>query len=296
MDWLYSLFVEHSALQAVVVLSLISAIGLGLGKIHICGISLGVTFVFFAGIIAGHFGLSIDPQMLNYAESFGLVIFVYALGLQVGPGFFSSFRKGGVELNMLALGVVLIGTLMTVLGSYGLGISLPNMVGILCGSTTNTPALGAAQQTLKQMGLESSTPALGCAVAYPLGVVGVILAILAIRKVLAHKEDLELKEKDDVNKPYIAAFQVHNPAIFNKSIKEIGGLNYPKFVISRLWRDGNVSIPTSEKVIKEGDRLLVITSEKYTAALTVLFGEQEHTDWNKEDIDWNAIDLSLIHI
>ena len=110
------------------------------------------------------------------------------------------------------------------------------MVGILCGATTNTPALGAAQQTLKQMGLESSTPALGCAVAYPLGVVGVILAVLAIRKALVRKEDLELKEKDDANKTYIAAFQVHNPAIFNKSIKEIGGLNYPKFVISRLWR------------------------------------------------------------
>ena len=294
MDWLYSLFVEHSALQAVVVLSLISAIGLGLGKVHVCGISLGVTFVFFAGILAGHFGLSIDPQMLNYAESFGLVIFVYALGLQVGPGFFSSFRKGGVQLNMLALGVVLIGTLMTVLGSYGLNISLPDMVGILCGATTNTPALGAAQQTLKQMGLESSTPALGCAVAYPLGVVGVILAVLAIRKVLVRKEDLELKEKDDANKTYIAAFQVHNPAIFNKSIKEIGGLNYPKFVISRLWRDGNVSIPTSEKIIKEGDRLLVVTSEKYAPALTVLFGEQEHTDWNKEDIDWNASDSHLI--
>ena len=294
MDWLYSLFVEHSALQAVVVLSLISAIGLGLGKVHVCGISLGVTFVFFAGILAGHFGLSIDPQMLNYAESFGLVIFVYALGLQVGPGFFSSFRKGGVQLNMLALGVVLIGTLMTVLGSYGLNISLPDMVGILCGATTNTPALGAAQQTLKQMGLESSTPALGCAVAYPLGVVGVILAVLAIRKALVRKEDLELKEKDDANKTYIAAFQVHNPAIFNKSIKEIGGLNYPKFVISRLWRDGNVSIPTSEKIIKEGDRLLVVTSEKYAPALTVLFGEQEHTDWNKEDIDWNAIDSQLI--
>lgn len=294
LDWLYSLFVEHSALQAVVVLSLISAIGLGLGKIHICGISLGVTFVFFAGIIAGHFGLSIDPQMLNYAESFGLVIFVYALGLQVGPGFFSSFRTGGVQLNMLAVGVVLIGTVMTVLGSYGLGVSLPDMVGILCGATTNTPALGAAQQTLKQMGIEANTPALGCAVAYPLGVVGVILGILLIRKMLVRKEDLEVKEKDDVNKPYIVAFQVHNPAIFNMSIKDIAQLSYPKFVISRLWRDGNVSIPTSEKVIKEGDRLLVITSEKSAPALTVLFGEQENTDWNKEDIDWNAIDSQLV--
>lgn len=295
MDWLYSLFVEHSALQAVIVLSLISAIGLGLGKVRICGISLGVTFVFFTGILSGHFGLSIDPQMLNYAESFGLVLFVYALGLQVGPGFFSSFRQGGVQLNLLAIGVVLVGTLLAVLGSYACGISLPDMVGILCGATTNTPALGAAQQTLKQLGLETSTPALGCAVTYPLGVVGVILAILLMRKLMVRKEDLEVKEKENENKTYIAAFQVHNPAIFNMSIKEIGALkNYPKFVISRLWRDGNVSIPTSDKVIKEGDRLLVITSEKNAPALTVLFGEQEHTDWNKEDIDWNAIDSQLI--
>ena len=294
MEWLYSLFIEHSALQAVVVLSLISAIGLGLGKIHVCGISLGVTFVFFAGILAGHFGLSIDPQMLNYAESFGLIIFVYALGLQVGPGFFSSFRKGGVTLNMLAIVVVILGTFLTVVCSYTTGVSLPNMVGILCGATTNTPALGAAQQTLKQMGLESSTPALGCAVAYPLGVIGVILAVLFIRKLLVRREDLEVKEKDDANKTYIAAFQVHNPAIFNKSIKDIAHMSYPKFVISRLWRDGNVSIPTSEKIIKEGDRLLVVTSEKDALALTVLFGEQENTDWNKEDIDWNAIDSQLI--
>ncbi|MFK2659857.1 putative transporter [Bacteroides fragilis] len=294
MEWLYSLFIEHSALQAVVVLSLISAIGLGLGKIHVCGISLGVTFVFFAGILAGHFGLSIDPQMLNYAESFGLIIFVYALGLQVGPGFFSSFRKGGVTLNMLAIAVVILGTFLAVVCSYTTGVSLPNMVGILCGATTNTPALGAAQQTLKQMGLESSTPALGCAVAYPLGVIGVILAVLLIRKLLVRREDLEVQEKDDANKTYIAAFQVHNPAIFNKSIKDIAHMSYPKFVISRLWRDGNVSIPTSEKIIKEGDRLLVVTSEKDAWALTVLFGEQENTDWNKEDIDWNAIDSQLI--
>ena len=294
MEWLYSLFIEHSALQAVVVLSLISAIGLGLGKIHVCGISLGVTFVFFAGILAGHFGLSIDPQILNYAESFGLIIFVYALGLQVGPGFFSSFRKGGVTLNMLAIAVVILGTFLAVVCSYTTGVSLPNMVGILCGATTNTPALGAAQQTLKQMGLESSTPALGCAVAYPLGVIGVILAVLLIRKLLVRREDLEVQEKDDANKTYIAAFQVHNPAIFNKSIKDIAHMSYPKFVISRLWRDGNVSIPTSEKIIKEGDRLLVVTSEKDALALTVLFGEQENTDWNKEDIDWNAIDSQLI--
>ena len=122
MEWLYNLFLEHSALQAVVVLSLISAIGLGLGRVHFWGVSLGVTFVFFAGILAGHFGLSVDPQMLNYAESFGLVIFVYSLGLHVGPGFFSSVRNGGVTLNMLALAVVLLGTLLTVVASYATGV------------------------------------------------------------------------------------------------------------------------------------------------------------------------------
>ena len=294
MHWLYSLFVEHTALQALAVLSLISAIGLGLGKVRILGVSLGVTFVFFAGILAGHLGLAIDPQMLTYAESFGLVVFVYALGLQVGPGFFSSFRSGGMRLNMLAIAVVLVGTLMALLCSWGLDISLPDMVGILCGATTNTPALGAAQQTLKQLGMDAAPPALGCAVTYPLGVVGVILAILLMRKLLARKEDLQEKEAENVNKPYIAAFQVHNPAIFDKSIKEIGGLHYAKFVISRLWRDGKVTIPTSDTIIREGDRLLVLSPEKDAPALTVLFGEQEHTDWNKEDIDWNAIDSQLI--
>ena len=294
MEWLSSLFLEHSALQAVVIISLISAIGLGLGKVKIFGITLGVTFVFFAGILAGHLGLSVDSQMLNYAESFGLVIFVYALGLQVGPGFFASFRKEGVTLNMLAVAVVLLGTALCITATVFTGISLPDAVGILCGATTNTPALGAAQQTLKQLGMESNTPALGCAVAYPLGVIGVILAVLLIRKLLVRKEDLVLNQKDETNKTYIAAFQVHNPAIFNKSIKDIAQLSYPKFVISRLWRDGNVSIPTSEKIIKEGDRLLVVTAEKDVLALTVLFGQQESTDWNKEDIDWNAIDRQLV--
>ena len=294
MDWLHSLLIEHSALQAVIVLSLISAIGLGLGKIRVMGVSLGVTFVFFVGILAGHWGLSIDPQMLNYAESFGLVIFVYALGLQVGPGFFSSFRSGGMQLNMLAAGVVLVGTLLALLGSTLLPIPLPEMVGILCGATTNTPALGAAQQTLKQMGLEAGMPALGCAVTYPLGVVGVILAMMVIRRLFVRDEDLKVEEKEKANQPYIAAFHVHNPAIFNKSIREIAELSYTKFVISRLWRDGKVSIPTSEMVIREGDRLLVVTSERYAPSLTVLFGEQEHTDWNQKDIDWNAIDSQLV--
>lgn len=294
MEWLYDLFFNHSALQAVVILSVIIACGLGLGKIHICGISLGVTFVFFMGILAGHLGFSIDPQMLTYAESFGLVLFVYELGLQVGPGFFSSFQKGGYRLNLLGLGVILLGTIMAVALSKATSISLPDMVGILCGATTNTPALGAAQQTLKQLGEPTSGAALSCAVTYPLGVVGVILAIIVVRKFFARPKDLEEPEYDDPNHTYIATFQVHNPAIFNKSIQDIAKMSYPKFVISRIWREGMVSIPTSDKILKENDRLLVITTEKDAPALTILFGEQESRDWNKEDIDWNAIDSQLI--
>ncbi|MCP9612627.1 putative transporter [Coprobacter tertius] len=294
MEWLDSLFFVPSAVQSVVIISLISAIGLSLGKIHIAGISLGVTFVFFIGILAGHLGLAIDPQMLNYAETFGLVIFVYALGLQVGPGFFSLFRKGGISLNLLALGVVFLGTLMTVVFHLTTEVSLPDMVGILCGATTNTPALGAAQQTLKQMGMPANGPALSCAVAYPLGVVGVILAILVVRKIFVSEKDIETPGHDHSNPTFIAEFQVHNPGIYGKSIKEIAHFSNKKFVISRLWRDGNVTIPTSDKILKDGDRLLVITSEKDVDALTALFGEHENKDWNKEDIDWNAIDSQLI--
>ncbi|WP_302788137.1 putative transporter [Phocaeicola coprophilus] len=294
MEWLYNLFFEQSALQAVVILSLITAVGLGLGKIHIFGISLGVTFVFFMGILAGHLGFSIDPQMLTYAESFGLVLFVYALGLQVGPGFFSSFQRGGYRLNLLSLGVIVLGTVMAVLLSRVTTVDLPDMVGILCGATTNTPALGAAQQTLKQLGEPTSGAALSCAVTYPLGVVGVILAILVVKKLFVRPSDMEDHEHDDPNHTYIATFQVHNPAIFDKSIQDIGKSGYPRFVISRVWRDGAVSIPTSDKILKENDRLLVITTEKDVPALTILFGEQENRDWNKEDIDWNAIDSKLI--
>ncbi|NDV59851.1 putative transporter [Bacteroides sp. 519] len=294
MEWLNSILFEHSAIQAIVVLALVCAVGLVLGKIHFLGISLGVSFVFFAGILAGHFGLSIEPEVLTFAESFGLVIFVYALGLQVGPGFFSSFRKDGITLNSLAISVVLLGTFLTVLASFITQISLPDMVGLLCGATTNTPALGAAQQTLKQLGADSNSPALACAVAYPLGVLGVILAIIFIRKVLVDNKSLELKKKEEINRPYIAAFKVRNPAVFDKSIQEIASMGRIKFVISRVWRNGNVFIPTSEKLIREGDQLLVISSEKNLPSLKVLFGEQNTDDWNSEDIDWNAIDSQLV--
>jgi AspT/YidE/YbjL antiporter-like protein len=294
MEWLSSVFIEHSALQAVVVLSIICAVGLALGKVKVLGVSLGVTFVFFAGIVAGHFNISIDSQMLTYAESFGLVLFVYALGLQVGPGFFSSFRRGGMRLNMMALAVVLTGTAFALALVPITGVKLPDMIGVLCGATTNTPALGAAQQTLKQLDLPSSGAALGCAVTYPLGVVGVILALLVMRKLMVNKHNLTTGLNEELHSTYIAAFQIENPAIFGKSIKEVAHLFDHKFVISRLWREGKVTIPTFDKVLNQGDRILVVAQEKDADALTVLFGEKETTNWNADNIDWDAIDSQLI--
>ena len=294
MEWLNGLFFEHSALQAVVIMAIIIAAGLGLGKIRFWGISLGVTCVFFAGILAGHLGFSINPDMLNYAESFGLVLFVYELGLQVGPGFFSSFRQGGIQLNMLGFGVILLGTLMAILISKFGAIPMSDMVGILCGATTNTPALGAAQQTLKQLGEPTTGAALSCAITYPLGVVGVILAMIAVRKLFVRKQDIETAESEGNDQTYIATFKVRNPAIFDKNVKQIAEWSQRKFVISRLWREDKVSIPTSETILQENDRLLITTTDKDAAHLTILFGKQEPEDWNKQGIDWNALDNKLV--
>ena len=294
MEWLNSIFVEHTVVQAVVVTALISAIGLIVGKIKIRGVSLGVTFVFFAGIIAGHIGLSIDAQMLSYAESFGLIIFVYDLGLQVGPGFFGSFRKGGIILNILALAVILLGTLMTLLFHYVTDVSLPDMVGIMCGATTNTPALGAALQTLKQMSVETGNPALGCAITYPLGVMGVILAMIVLKKMLPKYAATSTNSENKNKKTFVAGFEVSNPGIYGKNLREIAQLSISRFVVSRLWRDGRVFIPTSDTILEKGDHLLVITNEIDEEAMKILFGEEENVDWNKNDIDWNAIDSQLM--
>ncbi len=293
MEWLQSVFVEHSAVQAVIVLAVIIAVGLALGKIHVFGVSLGVTWVFFAGILAGHLGLSINSDMLNYAESFGLVLFVYELGLKVGPGFFSSFRKGGVRLNLLGLATVLLGTGVAVSLTYVFRIPMADMVGIISGATTNTPSLGAAQQALSQLGISANGAALSCAVTYPLGVVGVILAIVVVRRFFVRSSDITSDSPDDENQTFIATYLVKNPGVFDKSVKELVKLSNLEFVISRLWRDGEVCIPTSDTVVKDGDRLMVITTDKDVEALTVLFGEHESRDWNTGDIDWNKIDSSL---
>ena len=294
MDWFESLFWEQSALQAVCVISVIIAVGLGLGKLRVCGISLGVTFVFFTGILAGHLGLSMDPEILKYAEDFGLMLFVYELGLKVGPGFFSSFRTGGIKLNMLGLGLVLAGTAVAVALSYLMAIPMTDMVGILSGATTNTPSLGAAQQAISQLGLSTEGAALSCAVTYPLGVVGVILAFVVVRKFVARKSDYEERHQDDSDHTYVAEFRVTNPGIYGRSLREISTFGSVHFVVSRIWHDEDVSIPGPDDVLCEGDRVLVITNEDEVAKLTVLFGEKSERDWNKPDINWDSLDKNLV--
>lgn len=295
MQWISDIFLAHSAIQAVVVLSLLCAAGLALGKVRVLGVSLGVAFVFFLGILAGHLGVSIDADMLQYAQNFGLVLFVYALGLQVGPGFFGSFHKSGLTLNLLALGVVLVGTVLTLLLPL-LGIDLSDAVGIMCGATTNTPALAAAQQTLSQLHHPESGAALGCAVTYPLGVVGVILAFALMRKVLVRPSDhLVDDDEEEADHTYIATYRVRNEGIIGKTVGDLARISPRQFVISRLWRDGKVTIPEAHTVLMRDDRLLVIMRDHDAAeAMQVLFGKQESTDWNTGDIDWNAIDSDLV--
>ncbi|MGL4293111.1 MAG: putative transporter, partial [Bacteroidales bacterium] len=225
------------------------------------------------------------------------ILFVYALGLQVGPSFFASFFKGGIKLNGLAMAVVGLGTAMMLAFYFLTDISLPEMTGIFCGAITNTPALGAAQQTLKQIAQDSTLAqpdlALGCAVTYPLGVVGVILGLIFLRR-FASNELPASADENKSSKTYIAGFQIINPAIYDKTVREVASFIPNKFVISRVWKDGKVIIPTSETILTPNERILVITTEGDVRALTALFGEQVSDDWNKEDIDWNALDSQLI--
>lgn len=284
--------ITPSPIQAVIVICLISALGLGLSKLRFKGISLGVTYVFFFGILAGAVGLQVDSQMLAYAESFGLILFVYTLGLQVGPGFMSTFRKGGTTLNLLALGVVALGTVIALVAGATRLLPLQDMMGVLCGATTNTPALGAAQQTLKQLGLPASGAALSCAVTYAFGMVGVILALLPVKGWLSRHE----KAKDDGNddEAFIASFVVCNPAVFGHTLGQLSGMDEGKFVVSRLWRDGKVILPNAHTVLEQNDRLLVITQARQVDQLTIYFGQRDERNWNTGDVDWNALDSKLI--
>lgn len=294
MDWFTSLFTVHSSIQTVVIISLIIAAGLALGKIRVMGISLGIAFVFFVGIVAGNIGMSIDKVTLDYAETLGLSMFVYCLGLHVGPNFFGSLRHEGMMLNVWSLAVIILGTAFALVLSPLTGISIPVMTGLLCGATTNTPALGAATQALVHAGLPSSDTALATAVTYPLGVVGVIIAMVLIRKFFVKPADLEVKKLSDDNHTYIAQFNAINPAIIGRTIQQIAQMTHVKFIISRIWRGKQVLVPVATTELYVNDKLLVVTNKEDEQAMTLLFGKKENDqDWNKEDIDWNAIDANV---
>ena len=293
MDWLNNLFNIHSSIQTIVVVSLIIAGGLAFGKIKIMGISLGISFVFFVGILAGHMGFSVDSVVLDYVETFGLSMFVYCLGLHVGPNFFGSLRHEGMQQNVWSLIIIITGTLFSLLLIPLTGINLPNMVGILCGATTNTPALGAATQALEHVGLPSGTVALATAVTYPLGVLGVIIAMVVLRKCCVKPEHLTPQSNDNHDHTYIAQFEVVNPAVGHKRIADISHMTHLKFIISRIWRNSQVILPTGDTVLEPNDSLLVVTNREDEPAMEMLFGRRVNKDWNKDAIDWNHIDTQL---
>ncbi len=295
MNWFINIFTEQTFVQAILILSLICAVGLGLGSIKIRGISLGVIFVFFAGILAGHFGLDVNMDMLNIIQNFGLILFIYALGVQVGPGFFSSFKHGGMKFNMLALLLLVVGSVMAIAIHLCTKISIGDTLGLLCGAVTNTPMLGAAQQALLQMNPDdiegANNMAMACAVGYPFGLIGMILCVIFFRMTLG--KNSKKRQDPSSDNTFIAEYHVSNPAIYGKTVQEIRHYADCHFVISRIWKNGKVIIPTSETIIEENEHLLVISSKNDVARVKALFGYKENIDWNKKDIDWNAIDSQL---
>ena len=295
MDWFIDIFTQQTFVQATLVLALICAVGLALGQIKIGGISLGVTFVFFVGIIAGHIGLQVNPDMLNMIQNFGLILFIYALGVQVGPGFFSSFKQGGIKLNLLALILLVAGSAMALIFHWTTGIPLGDMMGLLSGAVTNTPMLGAAQQALLQIEPDNiegaNNMAMACAVGYPFGLIGMILCVILLRKIISRK--VSKKQENSSDNTFVAECQVSNPAIFGKTIKEIRKNADCHFVISRIWKNDKLIIPTSETIIEENEHLLVISGKSDVERVKTLFGHKEDVDWNKKEIDWNAIDSQL---
>ncbi len=293
MDWINSLFIDHTPVQTCFLLSLIVSIGVFMGKVRIKGISLGVAFVFFMGIVAGSLHLEADPGMTSFAETFGLSIFVYALGLHVGPNFVGLMRDEGIALNLWGFAIILLGTVMALVLCLVTGITIPDMVGILCGATTNTPALGAAQQALISAHVSSSGAALGCAVTYPLGVVGVIFAMILLRKTLVKPDDLIPHSHSDEDNTYIGQFVVINPAIVGLTIAEIAQTSQRHFIISRIWRNGKVIVPMAQTVMMENDNILIVTTRDEVPVMDILFGKHVEKDWNRDKIDWNAIDSTV---
>ena len=290
MNWLESLLWDPSSVAHIVCLyAFVISVGVLLGKIKIFGVSLGVTFVLFAGILMGHFGFTGETHILHFIREFGLILFVFCIGLQVGPSFFSSFKKGGMRLNMLAVGIVLL-NIAVALSIYFIdgGIDLPMIVGILYGAVTNTPGLGAAQEALNQINYTGDPIALGYACSYPLGVVGIIGSIIAIRyicRVNLKKEEQELntQEADVKHQPHMLHLEVRNESISGKTLLQIKDFLGRPFVCSRIRHEGHVSIPNHETIFHVGDQLFIVCSEEDAEAVTAFIGKEIHVDWEKQD-------------
>lgn len=293
MDWLQNLFTDENSIAHIVLLyAFVIAVGVLLGKIKFFGVSLGVTFVLFTGIVCGHFGFTGNTQILTFLQDFGLILFVFCIGLQVGPSFFTSFKKGGVSMNLVATGVVVLNIAVALALYYLLDdrIELPMMVGILCGAVTNTPGLGAANEALSQLNYDGPQIAMGYACAYPLGVLGIIGAIIAIR--LICRINLKKEEEDIANQeaadphltPYKMHLEVHNEALDGKTLRQVKDFMGRDFVISRILQDGHVSIPNRNTIFHMGDQLYVVCAEDDAEAIIAFIGPKVNVDWEMQDV------------
>jgi putative transport protein len=301
------LFTQGGTAGAILVLALVIASGLYLGRFKFKGISLGTTWILFMGILLGHLGLRINPTMLSFIKDFGLILFVFAIGLQVGPGFFRSFKKDGLPMNLLAIGLVLLAVATTFIIHLITGEDLGIMTGIMSAAVTNTPGLGAAQQTLvdatiatggsaESAAAASAGIASAYAVAYPLGVLGAIAVVILSKSVFKvdlekEKEKSERGEESD-SKAFRLTCRVENPAVFGKSLHEIiGTVNSEHLVISRMMRDGKVSVPDMDLPLEEGDKLLIVTDVHHKGKVPIIFGEECVVDMN----EWITPDSKLIN-
>lgn len=297
MDWLINLFTTTDSVAHIVLLyAVVIAIGVYLGKIKVGGISIGVTFVLFAGIAAGHIGVTAPANILSFLQEFGLILFVFMIGLQVGPGFFESFRKGGITLNLLSTVMVLL-NVGVMFACYYIFFdtsdpkNLPMMVGTLYGAVTNTPGLGAANETLYSIFSKGEVPqiASGYACAYPLGVLGIIGATIAIKYIFGiklDKEEEELTKEEEENdsvKPHFMDIEVTNSYLEGKTLAQVHNFLNRDFVCSRILHEGHVSIPNGSTVFHIGDKLFVVCAENDAEAIIAFIGPVINIDWKKQD-------------
>ena len=293
MDWLHGLLTDENSIAHIMLLyAFVVAIGVLLGKIKFFGVSLGVTFVLFAGIVCGHFGFTGNTQILNFVQDFGLILFVFCIGLQVGPSFFTSFKQGGVSMNVVAVGVVLLNIAVAVGLYYALGgrIELPMMVGILCGAVTNTPGLGAANEALSQLEYDGPQIAMGYACAYPLGVLGIIGSIILVRllcKINLKQEEEEIAQQEAADPhltPYMMHIEVRNEALNGKTLMQVKNFIGRDFVISRILQNGHVNIPSKDTVFHVGDQMFIVCAEDDAEAIIAFIGPKIKVDWEKQDM------------